>query len=485
MIEFRLPDLGENITAGDVVKVLVAPGDIIAAGQNVLELETDKAVVELPCPHAGKVVQIHVRAGDRIPVGAPILTIDETPQPMRTPAGTSGAPPAPLAEERPSARVEGPTGSPAVQTTVMGRSMTPEAERTVQSPGGGQLAQALARPSPPPEPPELARATREAPGLHVPASPAVRRFARELGVDLRAVEGTGPGGRITEDDVKAYIRQLTAAGRSGPIAPVSSTPPLPDFARWGPVQRRPLRGIRRKTAENVSLSWQMVPHVTQFDLADVTELEAARKAYVSRRRDEYARARQAAGDQEPGPPPPPLTMTVLVMKAVAKLLPQYPQFNSSLDPVSGELIVKQYYHIGVAVDTEHGLIVPVVRDVDRKGILQLAREVDDLARRARDRKVDIEELRGGTFTVSNLGGLGGTGFTPIVNYPEVAILGIARSREEPVVVDGRPSTRVMLPLCLSYDHRVIDGADGVRFLRALAGILADPLDLLLGASGSA
>ena len=309
------------------------------------------------------------------------------------------------------------------------------------------------------------------------ASPAVRKLARELNVDLQQVEGTGPGDRITPEDVKAYVRQLASGGTSATAGFAAAAPALPDFAQWGPVERRPLRGIRRKSAEVVSLSWQMVPHVTQMDLADVTELEAARKRFVGRRRAAFQKA-QSAGDAN-ATPPPALTMTVLLMKALVRVLREFPHLNASFDAAAGEVVLKQYYNIGVAVDTDHGLIVPVVHDVDRKDILQLATELDALAARARQRKVDIEELRGGTFTVSNLGGLGGTAFTPIVNYPEVAILGVARSRQETVIVDGRPETRTMLPLCLSYDHRVIDGADGVRFLRGLAEILSDPFDLLL------
>jgi len=463
--EFKLPDLGENIEAGDVVQWLVKEGDVIQAGQNVLELETDKAVVELPCPHAGRVVRLHVKAGDRVPVGAVLLTIDT--------AGAGGAPAAAAQE-----------ASPVTPVRVPPKPQGPPVPRSVAEPSAPPAPRS---PVPMPAAPAAEPVARSGAGEAVGASPAVRRLARELGVDLRLVEGTGPGGRISEDDVKAYVRQLTTSSLPTVTGGGLGAPPLPDFSRWGPIERRPLRGVHRKTAENLSLAWRMVPHVTQFDVADVTELEAARKRYVGRKKSAAAtRGAGAAPSAEavqdahsPGPPVPALTMTVLLMKAVARVLRQYPQFNASFDAATGELILKQYYHVGVAVDTEHGLIVPVVRDVDKKGLLQLAGELDDLAARARQRKVDLEELRGGTFTISNLGGLGGTGFTPIVNYPEVAILGVARSRQESVIIDGRPETRTMLPLCLSYDHRVIDGADGVRFLRSLAEILSDPFDLLL------
>lgn len=453
-IEFKLPDLGENIEKGDVVNVLVAVGDVIQPNQNVLELETDKAVIELPCPHGGRVTAIHVKVGDSIPVGAVILTLDAA---EAAPAAAPAAKPAPARTPPPASEAKPvPAKLPAA----------------VPAPAPEPAASALDD-----EAPEVVERATRRPLPVAPASPAVRRLARELGVDLDQVEGTGPGERITPEDVKRYVREL-ASGAAAPAAPAfgGSAGRLPDFSKWGEIERRPLRGIRRKAAENLSVAWTTVPHVTQFDTADVTELESARKKYVANKR---ALAKQQAARGETPVAVPPLTMTVLVMKAAVKALKRYPQFNSSLDAAGGELILKRYYHIGIAVDTEHGLIVPVVRDVDRKSILDLAFEVDDLAKRARDRKIELEELRGGTFTISNLGGLGGTAFTPIVNYPEVAILGLARSRQDPVIVDGRPETRINLPLCLSYDHRVIDGADGVRFTRMLADILADPFDLLL------
>ncbi|MBN1489546.1 MAG: 2-oxo acid dehydrogenase subunit E2 [Phycisphaerae bacterium] len=456
-IEFKLPDLGENIEAGDVVNVLVAEGDTIEAGQNVLEIETDKAVVELPCPHAGRVAKIHIKVGDRVPVGAAVLTIDK--------AGGAAAPAAAAAPAVAEAEAEEAPEKPESPTQATPARKPPTAPA---KPAAAEASSPV---------PTVERATRAAPGAVAAASPAVRRLARELGVDLHQVEGTAPGNRITADDVKRFIRESLSAAPAPSVA-APGIPALPDFTKWGPVERRPLRGIRRKAAENLSIAWQVAPHVTQFDLADITELEAARKQYVANKRAMAAKAKDAGRESAAVPP---LTMTVLVMKAVVKVLQQYPQFNASLDFAAGELIIKQYYHLGVAVDTEQGLIVPVVRDVDQKDILQIAAEVNELAERARARKIDLEELRGGTFTISNLGGLGGTGFTPILNYPEVAILGIARSRQEQVVIDGQPRVRTILPLCLSYDHRVIDGADGVRFLSDVAALLADPFAMFLDA----
>jgi len=277
-----------------------------------------------------------------------------------------------------------------------------------------------------------------------------------LGVDLAQVYGSAPGGRVTQDDIKAYVRQLASAGRGAGV----QVPALPDFKRWGPVERQPLDGVRRKTAEQMSLAWSVVPHVTQHDQADVTDLEAFRR------------------QQEGGPK---LTITAFALKAAAIALQQFPQFNASLDLAGGQLVLKRYYHLGIAVDTDRGLLVPVVRDVDRKTIYELAQELAAVAERARQKKLQVEEMRGGTFTITNLGGIGGTGFSPIVNYPEVAILGLSRNRLQAVVRDGQVVPRLLLPLSLSYDHRVIDGADAARFARRIAELLESPLLMLLHA----
>jgi pyruvate dehydrogenase E2 component (dihydrolipoamide acetyltransferase) len=454
-IEFKLPDLGENVEAGDVVNVLVAEGDEIRSEQNVLELETDKAVVELPCPHAGKVSKVHVKPGDKLKVGDRILTIEETAKPAAE-AKEAKAPPAAKAKKP----AEKPAEKPAAKERPKREEAKPAAEEIVKAETeerepSGEVEEELERPSR-----VRARAPEGANGgapQPAPAGPATRRLARELGVDLHQVRGTGPSGRITQDDVKGFVRQVVAGG-----AVEIGAPPLPDFAQWGEVERQPLSGIRRKTAEAMSLAWRLVPHVTQFDTADITELEAARRRRLERRKEE-----------------PKVTITVLAMKACAALLESYPRFNSSLDLEAGELVMKSYCHIGVAVDTPHGLLVPVVRDADRKGVLELAAEVADLASRARERKLELSEMRGASFTITNLGGIGGTAFTPIVNYPEVAILGLSRAREELVPRQGRTEVRLILPLSLSYDHRVIDGADGARFLRTLADMLSDPYSLLI------
>jgi pyruvate dehydrogenase E2 component (dihydrolipoamide acetyltransferase) len=294
----------------------------------------------------------------------------------------------------------------------------------------------------------------------IPAGPATRLLAREWGVDLRQVPGTGRNGRITREDVKSYIKELASGSAPMPTGSMQA-PPLPDFAKFGPIERQALSGIRKATAKQMALAWNQVPHVTQHDSADITDLEAFRKQQDGRG--------------------PKLTMTAFALKAVAIALKQFPQFNSSLDQAGGQLILKKYIHIGVAVDTEQGLLVPVLRDVDKKSIHDLAGELIAIAERARNRQIGLEEMKGGTFTITNLGGIGGTAFTPIVNYPEVAILGMSRARLQPIIKDGAVTPRLMLPLSLSYDHRVIDGADAARFTRRLAEMLEQPLLMLLSA----
>ncbi|HUW83481.1 MAG TPA: dihydrolipoamide acetyltransferase family protein [Phycisphaerae bacterium] len=428
--EFKMPELGENIEQADVVKVLVAEGDVIKVDQTVLELETDKAAVELPSAYAGRVVKVHVKDGDQVPVGAVLLTVEEAPS-------------------------EGDQKSEPVEAkVVVAEGKEPEAkEAEPTEPEAPEVEKKAPAKGPQPEG-EPSRGP-------APASPSVRQMARKLGIDLHQVSGSGAGGRIVVEDVQRHVRELATAATTGPIA-AAGAPSLPDFGQWGPIERQRMSGIRRKTAENVSVAWRNVPQVTQYDLADITELEAARKRY----RDTH-------------PDGVKLTVTAMVLKAVVAALKAYPQCNASVDPTAGELILKRYYHIGVAVDTEHGLIVPVIRDVDRKSVLELATELDEVAERARQRKIELDQLQGGTFTITNLGGIGGTAFSPIVNFPQVAILGLARSRQEQVIRDGKAELRLMLPLCLSYDHRAVDGADGARFLIKLAGALSDPLSLIL------
>ncbi len=456
--EIKLPELGEKLEGGEVLDVKVAVGDTVKEGQTLLEVEAEKSTVEVPSPLAGRISQLMVKKGEQVKVNQTLCLIEST---AGTKNGGPATAPAHAAERsvEPEPKAAARRGPPAGEEPqenareVAARVATaPPPTREEAPKGDGRRREATPAPkaAPPTPGPAAAKAL-------VPAGPATRRLARELGVDLRRVPGTARGGRVTQEDVKTYVRQLA----SGVVAtgPRGEAPPLPDFERWGPVERRPLEPVRRRTAEQMSLAWRLIPHVTQHDEADVTDLVAFRR-------------RQTGNG-------PKLTVTAFVLKAVAVALKQFEQFNASLDLSSGQLIVKRYYHLGVAVDTDRGLLVPVLRDVDRKSIHQLAQELADVAERARNKKVSAEEMRGATFTITNLGGIGGTGFTPIINYPEVAILGLSRAQLRPVVRDGAVVPRLMLPLSLSYDHRVIDGADAARFTRRIAEMLENPLVMLV------
>lgn len=438
--QFKLPSVGENVEEADIGNLRIAVGDVIEPHQVVMEVETDKAVFELPCPQAGRVTAIHVKPGQAVKVGTLLLTLDAVG--AETVSAPAAKPPV----------TEAPAKSPAPSAAAAAAKPAPAADLAPKAPAANL---AVAEP--------LAEGSQVPPA---PAAPATRRLARELGVDLYKVKGSGPGGRITQEDVQGFVK--TVLTRT-PAAPQSAghplvAPPLPDFSQFGPVERQQLNKIMRTGAANLSLAWSLIPHVTQHELADVTDLEAARKRYG-----------QSHSSKDGGPK---ITMTVLAMKAVVTALKSFPRFNASYDPASGDVILKKYYHIGVAVDTENGLMVPVIRNVDTKSVLQLAAEIGDLAQRARDRKLTLTDMQGGTFTLTNLGGIGGTYFTPIVNYPEVAILGMSRTSQQSVIVDGKPEVRLMLPLSLSYDHRVINGADAARFIVKLAGLLSDPFQLL-------
>ena len=424
-VQFALPDLGENIESGDVIRILVAVGDHLAEDQTVIELETDKAVIEVPSSVDGTVTEILVQQGDTIAVGQPILEVEagEAPAVEETPPAAEEAPPAPAPVEEP---------------TPQEQAVAPVAEET---------------------PPEPAPIPTSADGPPVPAAPSTRRLAREIGVDIAQVQGTGPGGRISIDDVKAHSKKLHATRAA---APATATP-LPDFSQWGAVERQPMTKVREITAERLAQAWATIPQVTQFDKADITSLEKWRAA--------YGKKAEAAGGK--------LTPTAILIKVLGIALKVFPQFNASIDIAQREVVYKRYFHIGIAVDTPHGLLVPVVRDVDQKNIIELAVELSELAQKTRERKIAPADMQGGSMTISNVGTMGGTAFTPIVNPPEVAILGVARSQVEPTYIDGQLQPRTFLPLSLSYDHRLIDGADGARFLRWVCTALEDPFIALL------
>ena len=491
--DFTLPELGENITAGDVVRILVSPGDTIAKDQPVIELETDKATIEVPSSVGGTVKDLKIKQGDRVKVGQVVLTVEDGGGGAARP----GKPPVEAAE-KPKAQPEGApeegglsqaapgTAGKATPTDAGGGGAKRSSERdrgTVDSPPEKRLdegpeeaaAESGARPrrgevvdigrgarAPAPAAPEEPSGDE---GPAPAAAPSVRRLARELGVDIRRVNGSGPGGRINPEDVQSFVRSALAGAGGG----VAASVPLPDLSKWGEIERRPMSNIRRKTAEHLSQAWTSIPHVTQHDKADVTGIEALRKQYGPQ-------AEKAGGK---------LTMTAVALKIVAGGMKKFPQFNVSADMARQEIVYKKSIHLGVAVDTERGLLVPVIRDVDRKGILDLSIELAKASDKARAGKLSLDEMQGGGMTITNLGGIGGTSFTPIVNWPEVAILGISRGAYEPVWREATGDeeagfeARLMLPLSLSYDHRVIDGADAARFLRWVCDAFEQPFVLAL------
>ena len=422
---FKLPDLGEGIHEGEVLAVPVEVGQEISEGDIILEVETDKAAVEIPSPYTGSVQEIFVKPGDIVNVGDVMMTF------------TNGEGDRTAEEEKPLKKAAAPA-----ETVAAAASLSP--------------------------------VPKEGP---VPASPATRRLARELGVDLHLVTASGPAGLVTAEDV----RQFSQNGKVDEVVPATfepgtadtqplpiSEPPLPDFTRWGSVERVPFRSIRRATGKQMTLAWSLIPHVNSQDVIDITKLEAFRQKHKTEI--------ESAGGK--------LSLTVFALKAIATALKTYPNFNATLDTANAEIIIKQYYNIGVAVNTDRGLIVPVIRDVDRKSIKEISLELNDLVQRTRARKTTLEEMQGGTFTITNAGAMGGGFFAPIINYPEVAILGVGQARMQPVVMDRGKGDfqivpRLMMPIVLCIDHRVLDGADAIKFLRVIIDTLEDPDELLM------
>ena len=441
--EFKLPELGENITQGDLVRLLVSSGSKIAEGQPVMELETDKAVVEVPSSVTGVIKDVRVKQGEKIKVGQVIFTLEE--------GAFSKTQAKPESEEN----VSGQHGvRMSFQAAIAAEGKTEEQALPPDQPKNA-APQSFSLPA------HMGRTAGTEHREPVPAAPHVRRLARELGLDIHEVKGSGPGGRINEDDVKAHAKNLVAAvaqGGEGARAGRFPVTPLPDFAKYGKIERVSMRGVRRKTAEHLLEAWTTIPHVTQQDKADITELEQLRAKFAPK-------AEQAGGK---------MTVTAIALKVCASALKIFPQFNASIDLTKDEIIYKQFVNIGVAVDTDRGLLVPVLREVDKKNIVELAAELTQLSKKARDKKLTPADMEGGTFTITNLGGIGGTGFSPIVNYPEVAILGLSRSSMEPVWMNGKFEPRQVIPLSLSYDHRLIDGADAARFLRWIAEAFEQP-----------
>jgi pyruvate dehydrogenase E2 component (dihydrolipoamide acetyltransferase) len=470
--EFKIPELGENVEQGDVTRVLVKVGDTISREQPVVELETDKATIEVPSSVAGVVKDIKVKAGDTVKVGAVILTVDENGA-----GGAKAEAPAPAEQKQEQKVLSMPrreTPQPAAvqppPVAVAPKPPSPAAQATARQ---GPAEPAKADAPKPQEPAAKPAESRPSAGPAAPASPSVRRLAREIGVDINEVHGSGPGGRISDEDVKEHARRILSSVGSALARPAGAPAPvpLPDFEKWGSVERQPMTNIRRKTAEHLSHAWNTIPHVTQFDKADITPMEELRSKFRKQ-------VEQAGGN---------LTVTAVLVKVLAAAVKQFPQFNSSLDVENNAIVNKKYINVGVAVDTEFGLLVPVIRNADQKNITQIAVELHQLSEKARAKKLTLEEMSGGGISISNLGGIGGTYFTPIVNWPEVAILGVSRGIIEPVWRDastdsgqvGKFEPRQLLPLSLSYDHRVIDGADAMRFLRWVVQAIEQPFLLSL------
>ena len=432
-VEVKLPELGENIESANVLSILVKSGDNIQKDQSIIEIETDKATIEVPSPVDGKIVDVLIKEGEQATVGQTLLKVEtgEAQEAEETQAQQK-------VEEKHEEIVEQKPAVEEKQNYTGQRESVPVEETDSQPPIKKGAA---------------------------PAAPSVRRIARELGVDISKVPGSGPHGRISMDDVKLYVKKLNEARDSsgGGMGLSIQHEALPDFSKFGEIERKAMSTIRAKTATHLSYAWASIPHVTQFDKADITELEKVRKAF-------NPKVEKAGGK---------LTVTAILLKVIASALKVFPQFNSSINMEKKEIIFKKYFHIGIAVDTEHGLIVPVLKDVNKKNLIELSIEMNAIAEKARIRKIGLEDLQGACFTITNLGGIGGTSFTPIVNSPEVAILGVSRGKYEPVYIDGKFEPRMMLPLSLSYDHRIIDGADAARFLRWVCEALEQPLKILI------
>ena len=433
--EIKIPDIAENVETGIIAGILVSKGDKVDEDQSVVEIETDKATTDIPSPYAGIVDEIKVKEGDEVKVDQVIMII-EVEEEGEDEEGGEGEEES--KEEKKDSGEEKEDQKPAEEEKNEKGKKKKEEEKSEKSANKEATRGDLS---------------------DVAASPSVRRLAREMDVDITKVKGTGPGNRVSAEDVKQY------AGKSEGTAGEESAPKaieLPDFSQWGATSREAMTTIRKITSKNVQLAWQTIPHVTQFDEADITKLENFRKRYQSK-------ADKAGGK---------LTVTAILLKIAGFALQKFPRFNASIDPGNDEIVYKHYYNVGIAADTPKGLLVPVVRDVNKKSLVDLSAELTELAQKARDKKIAPDEMQGGNFTISNLGGIGGTSFTPIVLPPQVAILGVARSQYKPVYVNGELEKRLIIPLSLSYDHRVIDGADAARFLRWMCDVIEDPYAIL-------
>ena len=466
VVEIKVPDIGDFKDI-EVIEVLVKEGDTVQPEDSLITLESDKASMDIPSPQGGVIKGLKVKAGDRVSEGTPILDLEASDAASEgasdgasdgAAAAKSDADAAPASSPPPTAAPEPSSVAPsskATQTQAAAQAQAP-------APAAAPAAQVAAASAAGLRPPPITTSIDEEAFRKAHASPSVRRFARELGVDLGRLNGTGPKGRILKEDIQDFVKRLAA---QGPAAGGLSLLPVPeiDFTRFGAVDYQPLTKINRLTGQNLHRNWVTIPHVTQFDEADITELDAFRKQLAAEYKDKGVK----------------ITFLAFLMKALVSALKEYPRFNASLDPTGEQLIIKQYYNMGIAVDTPDGLVVPVVRDVDRKSLVELARETAEISEKARNRRLKTQDMEGGCITITSLGGIGGTHFTPIVNAPEVAILGVSRAGMQPVWNGKEFMPRLILPLSLSYDHRVIDGALGARFTTYLSGLLSDMRRMLL------
>jgi len=455
--EVKIPEISENVESGTVIQVLVEVGDMIDIDDVLVEFETEKALVEIPSTVKGKIMELLTKKGDEMRVGDVIARVDTEGRSDDKDTAESE----PAADDAPKKEEEAAEAPPQAEASEEVKAEVDEKEK--------DDAQAPEKPAVAPEPTVAQKKTEDHPADHgpAPASPSVRRFARELGVDIYDLKASGAGGRITEDDVRAHVKRgerpdKMAPSRTAPTEMIAE-PELPDFSRWGEVETVELDGVRRITAANMSIAWRTVPHVTQFDQADITGLQE----FINKNAEKVA---QNGGK---------LTVTAILVKVCAAALKKFGRFNASIDPANQRLILKKYVHIGIAADTPRGLLVPVVRNADQKSISRLAAEITDLADRARNKKLKPDEMEGGTFTLSNQGGIGGVGFTPIVFWPQAAILGVSRASIMPRYIDGEFKPRSLMPLSLSFDHRIIDGADAARFLRWVCESLEHPFTMVL------
>jgi len=429
--EVSIPDIGENITEGTVIDILVAEGDLVEEEQGLIEFETDKAVVDIPSPFNGRISEIMISKGDTVSIGKVIIKIETEV----------------TAESKKEKEKSVPAAPKEIETATSKPKKEAIEKKTAEVPA---LVKTKAEPLK-----DIPVATDSA-----PASPTVRRLARELGADINKVSGTGPGRRITDEDVKAFVKRLVLA-KGGEPSGAREFIPLPDLSKWGEIEREKMSRVRELIARGTGYSWSIIPHVTQFDEADITQFEVFRRNFNKRHKNDGVK----------------LTVTSILMKVIAEAVNKFPRFNSSVDDATNEIVYRKYCNIGIAADTDRGLLVPVIRDVESKSIVELAKELTDIAERTRSKKISPDELDGGTFTISNQGGIGGSNFTPIILWPQVAILGVSRASMQQVYVNGEFVPRLIMPLSLSYDHRANDGADAARFMRWVCEAVEQPLTL--------